>query len=152
MSLVIQSGIHGRGVFTTSPVARGAFLLKYEGTLLRYHETTPQTLAVQIGPDLYLGPSGGPDDCVNHSCDPNAGLVIEATDVRLIAIRDIAAGDEIFFDYSTTMNEDDFEMPCACGQPACRKIIRDFKHLPRGLRQRYIEMGIVPEYNRPFCD
>jgi SET domain-containing protein len=153
MSLIVKSGIHGRGVFTTAPVAKGSLLLTYGGPQLRFLETTPQTLAVQIDLDLYLGASGGMDDYVNHSCDPNAGLVISSRDdVRLIAIRDIAAGEEIFFDYSTTMNEDDFEMPCHCGRPGCRGIIRDFKHLPVELKRRYIALGIVPMYNRGFVD
>ena len=116
MALIVRAGVHGRGVFTDAAVPAGALLIAFTGPLLRYAETTPETLALQIAPDLYLGGSGGPDDCVNHSCAPNSGLVIRGTDVKLIAIRDIAAGEELFFDYSTTMDEDDFEFDCACGQ------------------------------------
>ena len=45
------------------------------------------------------------------------------------------------------MDEDDFEMPCLCGTPQCRKTIRDFKHLPMQLKCRYASLGVVPEYN-----
>jgi SET domain-containing protein len=148
MSLAIRSSATGRGVFATEPIAAGALLMRFTGPLLRYAQTTPQTLALQIGPDLYIGESGGLDDCVNHSCAPNAGLVIDGTDVRLIALRDIAAGEQVTFDYSTTMDEDDFEFDCLCGAADCRGRIRDFKHLDVSLKRRYAQLGIVPTYNR----
>lgn len=148
--LSIRSGVSGRGVFAEEPIPGGDHLLRFSGPLLRYEQTTPQTLAVQIGPELYLGASGGPDDCVNHSCDPNAGLVIDGLAVNLISLRDIAPGEEICFDYSTTMDEDDFEMTCLCGHPHCRGLVRDFKHLPRETRERYVRAGVVPEYNRRY--
>jgi SET domain-containing protein len=140
----------GRGVFATEFIPAGTKLIDYTGPLLRYQQTSPQTLAVQIGPDLYLGGSGGLDDLVNHSCDPNTGLVIRGTDVRLVAIGDIGPGDQVTFDYSTTMDEDDFEFDCLCGSPKCRGRVRDFKHLPAELRHRYAGMGIVPDYNRKY--
>ncbi len=148
MSLVIRSSSTGRGVFATANISAGTMLLHFTGPLLRYDQTTPQTLALQIGPDRYVGESGGADDCVNHSCDPNAGLVIVGEDVKLYALRDIADGEQITFDYSTTMDEDDFEFDCLCGSAICRGRIRDFKHLPMKLKQRYVELGVVPEYNR----
>ena len=139
----------GRGVFAAGPIAGGEEIMRYGGPFLRYDQTTPQTLAVQVGPDLYLGGSGGADDFVNHSCEPNAGLVVrdDGRDVRLVAVRDIAAGEEVCFDYSTTMDEDDFELDCGCGSPNCRGRVRDFKHLPTELKRRYASLGIVPEYN-----
>lgn len=66
--------------------------------------------------------------------------------VTLVAIRPIASGEEITWDYSTTMSEDDWEMDCNCGAPSCRKRIRDFKYLPPKLREHYQVLGIVPEY------
>jgi hypothetical protein len=137
----------GRGVFATQMIPANTRLIDYTGPLLKYEQTTPQTLAVQIGPDLYLGGSGGLDDLVNHSCDPNAGLVIRGTEVTLRSIRGIAAGEQITFDYSTTMDEDDFEFDCRCGSLKCRGRVRDFKHLSAELRRRYAEIGIVPGYN-----
>jgi hypothetical protein len=147
MNLVIKDGVSGRGVFATSPIPAGSHLVDFTGPLLRYAQTSPTTLALQIGPDLYLGASGGLDDCVNHSCRPNAGLQVSGLTVKLIAIADIPAGAEICFDYSTTMDEDDFQMPCRCGIAQCRKLVRDFKHLPPDLQRRYANLGVVPEYN-----
>ena len=152
MNLIVKHGVSGRGVFALDRIPAGAELLHFTGPLLRYADTTPQTLALQIGPDLYLGGSGGLDDCVNHSCQPNAGLRIAGTDVRLVALRDIEPGEEVYFDYSTTMDEDDFEMDCLCGAPACRGTVRDFKHLPADLKRRYAAWGVVPEYNLRYVE
>ena len=147
--LDVREGTHGRGVFTEEAIRQRATVLRYAGPFLRYADTTPQTYAVQVAPDLYLGASGGPDDYVNHCCEPNCGLVIRSPDdVTLVAIRDIAAGEEITFDYATTMDEDDFQMPCHCGVPSCRKLVRDGKHLPGDIWERYARLDILPEYVR----
>ena len=153
--LAVRACDTGQGVFATGSIPADSELVRYHGPLLRYAQTTPQTLAVQVGPDLYLGPSGGPDDFVNHSCDPNAGLVVRGTDgrdVRLVALRPIAPGEQVTFDYSTTMDEDDFEFDCHCGAAGCRGRMRDFKHLPAATKRRYAARGVVPEYNLRYVD
>jgi SET domain-containing protein len=146
MSLEIRQLPWGKGVIAASPIASRSHILRFTGPLLHYRDTTPHTYALQIGPDLYLGASGSFDDYINHSCNPNAGLVIRGLEVDLIAIRDIAPGEEICFDYSTSTDEDDFEFDCFCGQPNCRGRIRDGKHLPEDVFQRYAQLGIIPEH------
>ncbi len=146
MKLVVRNGTHGRGVFAEEPIPASAWIIGFSGPFLRYAETSPSTYALQIGPDLYIGASGDQDDFINHSCDPNAGLRIAGTQADLYAIRDIAAGEEILFDYSTTLDEDDFTMSCLCGTPSCRRIIRDGKYLPEEVWRRYLTLGIIPSY------
>jgi len=147
MKYVVRDCGTGRGVFACETIVDRSVIMRYSGPLLRYEQTSPTTLALQIGPDLYIGESGAADDFVNHSCDPNAGMLIDGQEVRLIALRDISMGEQITFDYSTTMDEDDFEFDCLCGLPECRGRIRDFKHLPAGIQSRYANLGIVPSYN-----
>ena len=146
MKLAVRQGTHGRGVFTEEPIAAATKIIRFTGPILRHAETTAHTLALQVGPDQYIGASGGLDDFINHSCAPNAGFKIEGTIADLYAIRDIAAGEEILFDYSTTLDEDDFTMACQCGRPSCRKIIGDGKYLPHDVWQRYLSLGILPDY------
>jgi uncharacterized protein len=156
MALSVKRGTHGRGVFTDASIAAGSLIIRFTGPPLRHAQTTASTYALQVGPDLYIGASGGPDDYINHSCEPNAGFRIPAEGpVRplaptadLYAIRDIAAGEEVLFDYSTTLDEDDFTMECRCGAPSCRGTIRDGKYLPEKVWQRYEELGILPGYVR----
>jgi SET domain-containing protein len=142
----------GRGVFACDQIPGGSVIMGYSGPLLRYEQTSPQTLALQIGPDLYIGESGAADDFVNHCCDPNAGMLIDGNDVQLVALRDISIGEQITFDYSTTMDEDDFEFDCLCGSSVCRGRIGDFKHLPATVKKRYASLGIVPSYNLKYVE
>ncbi len=95
---------------------------------------------------MYVGPSRDLDDFVNHSCNPNSGIKVTNRKVILIAIKNIQEGQEITFDYSTTMDEDDWEMDCNCGSQYCRKKIKDFKHLSKKIQEKYIRLGIVPKF------
>jgi SET domain-containing protein len=146
MKFLVREGTHGRGVFAGEPIPAGALIAPFTGPFLRFKETSASTYALQIGPDLYIGESGGVDDLFNHSCDPNAGVKISGASAELRAIREIAPGEEIAFDYSTTLDEGDFTMPCLCGSPSCRGVIGDGRDLPQQVWERYRELGILPEY------
>ena len=76
--------------------------------------------AIQIDDDLFLvGPDPAePGDLVNHSCDPNCGLVGA---VLVVAMRDIEPGEEITFDYAMCDSTDYDEFGCSCDTPHCRK-------------------------------
>jgi SET domain-containing protein len=146
MKLEIREGTEGRGVFAGEPIENGTLIAPFTGPFLRYAETSVDTYALQIGPDLYIGESGEVDDLFNHSCEPNAAIMISGTTVELRAIRAIAVGEEIAFDYSTTMDEGDFTMVCRCGLPSCRGVIGDGRDLPPAVWERYRALGILPDY------
>jgi SET domain-containing protein len=148
VTLVVKEGTHGRGVFAGERIPAGSRIADFTGPFLRYAQTSPSTYALQIGPDLYIGGSGGVDDLFNHSCDPCAGVRISGTTAELWSIRDIDAGEEILFDYSTTLDERDFTMPCRCGARSCRGVIGDGRDLPPDVWERYLGLGMIPEYVR----
>ncbi len=133
----------GRGLFAERPFADGELILRLDGP--RYTREDPIHLTeeganlLQTGRRSYilLQPPGV---FANHSCDPNAGI---AENRRLVAIRDIARGEEIRFDYSTTMDEEFWTLQCRCGAMNCRGLVTDFRLLPDDVRQRYLELGIV---------
>jgi uncharacterized protein len=56
---------------------------------------------------------------VNHSCEPNCEPTEEDGRIYLFALRDIAAGEELTYDYNLT-NSNDREMPCPCDSSQCR--------------------------------
>ena len=97
--------------------------------------------ALQIGVDRYLD-LDEPGRFVNHSCEPNAGVM---DDTRLVALRAIAAGEEIRFDYSTTVS-DGWTMTCRCGSPECRGLVVAYQLLPPALRQRYAVLALVQRF------
>lgn len=149
--LILGQSLLGKTVFANRDFKKGEEIIEFKGKLFTSEQLpTPYDKVedhyVQIGKNLYMGPSGSIDNFFNHSCNPNSGLKINIEKVILIAIKNIKTKEEITFDYSTTMDEDDWELNCKCDSKNCRKIIRDFKYLSEEIQQKYIKLGIVPEY------
>jgi hypothetical protein len=118
----------GRGVFATQPIARGTCLVVCKGWLAKSAAVDADCHAMQIGPDDWLCSAGDNlDDCINHSCDPNAGFL--TGEPALFALRDIGVGAQIGWDYSTSIAEAGWSLECLCGAPKCRKIIRSWIEL-----------------------
>jgi len=144
------SGIDGVGVFASRDIPKNGFILRFRGKrisgeeALRKGEREGEVL--QVGEDEYIDPVE-PGRSTNHSCEPNAGI---RDDVTLIALRDIRAGEEIRFDYSTTISDGDgWEMDCRCGEKRCRGRVRAFSSLPAILRLRYAELDVVSSFLLP---
>jgi hypothetical protein len=143
----------GKAVFAAVRFAEGAPLLEFTGrrlpmsripSLIRGHGDR----YVQVTPDHYMGPSGRIDDLVNHSCEPNAGLRFTDAGVFLVAIRDIAAGDEITWDYSTTLMESNWHMICQCRSAGCRRVIGNFATLDPDRQEWFRARNLVAPYLR----
>lgn len=104
-------------------------ILRIEGRVV----DRPTTYSVQIGERSHIEPWGGAgaEDTkiavwpfLNHSCDPNAGVEGQ----ELVALRSIARGEPITFDYNTT--EADIATPFVCSCGACPgRMIRGYRHL-----------------------
>jgi hypothetical protein len=117
--------------------------MTFEGRVL----TTPEMIALgpariyalQVGTTEFVDLMP-PGRYLNHSCDPNAGIV---RDRVLIALRPIAPGEEIRLDYSTAMRGDHWTMECRCGEYLCRRVVLAFHHLPPITQNRYLQLGIV---------
>lgn len=58
---------------------------------------------------------------VNHACDPNSLMLADRFDV---ALRDIAAGEQLTCDYAALNIRDAEAFDCACGAPECRGRVR----------------------------
>jgi uncharacterized protein len=142
---------HGRGVFALRDFKRGELILEFKGKIY-FTEQMPRGFYsksnhfLQVDKNQYLGPSRTPDNYVNHSCNPNSAVLFEGG-YFLRSIRPIRVGEEISFDYSTTMDEENrWTMRCACSHVKCRNTITDFKDLPSPLKRRYINKGMVAKF------
>lgn len=79
---------------------------------------------------------------INHSCDPNAGFHGQ---ISLVAMRDIAQGDEITIAYAmcignvppTVPDPPVYRLECACGSSDCRGLITDRDWMRPELQARY---------------
>ena len=141
------SSVAGRGLFAGRFFRQGELLFSLRGRLVVGNRAGQDdewfAHAYQLEQDLYLYPETPEGRYINHSCDPNAGL---GDDLGMRALRDIAAGEEVFFDYSTTMSERSWTMSCRCGSPACRREIGDFHDLAPFLQRTYLQQNVVQRF------
>ncbi|NNC12910.1 SET domain-containing protein [Planctomonas sp. JC2975] len=137
------SDIAGRGLFALEAIASGEVVAVKGGHVVTTAElhALPQLLQnsdIQIADELHL--VALTDDeyepvmlFLNHSCAPNVGI---DGNVLFVAMRDVAAGEELTTDYAL-FDDYDGSMECHCGVDACRHVIdgRDWR-LPE-LQKRY---------------
>jgi hypothetical protein len=143
----------GKAVYAAVRFGDGAELMQFTGRRFRADQI-PSLMRgqddrfVQVTPDHYMGPSGRMDDLVNHSCDPNAGLRFTDDGVFLVALRPIAHGEEISWDYSTTLKESNWHMICQCRAPTCRRVIGNFESLDPERQEFFRARNLVAPYLR----
>jgi hypothetical protein len=120
-------------VVAAEPIRRGEVILRLTGVVRS--EATRHT--VQIGDRRHLDPDGDPLEpqpwrYLNHSCRPNARLA----GLDLVAVCDIAAGEQVTFNYNTTEVETASPFACRCGAADCAGTILGFRHLSRPEQER----------------
>src|SRR5579863_3847036 len=98
-NLILKKTRYGKGVFAKKDFHKGEFITTMEGEMYRGSENPPgfndePNHYLQIGDDIYIGPTEHISDKVNHSCNPNAAVKIAET-VFLFALRDIEKGEEV---------------------------------------------------------
>ena len=143
----------GKAVYAAAGFAQGETIIRFTGRRIGADRVPalmrgPDDRFVQVSADSFMGPSGRIDDLINHSCAPNAGLRFRDDGVFLIAIRDIPVGEEIAWDYSTTLSNPRWPMPCACGSSTCRGTIGGFESLPADRQRWLLDHDIVAPYLR----
>jgi hypothetical protein len=127
MALVIRrSKIHADGVYTTTPIKKKQVVIRYTGTQLtkeqadEIYEDSPRTYLFGIGNGDHVVDGDGIAAFINHSCDPNCETDEIDGRILVIAIRNIAAGEELVYDYNLYDGEPDDPAPCHCGTKKCR--------------------------------
>ena len=125
MSLVVRpSPIHSVGVYTAAPIRKGTRIIEYDGPRItaeeadRRYEGAARTYLYGFGDGKIVIDGEGMAAYMNHSCDPNCEVDEIKDRVWIFALRDIAAGEELLWDYNLYDDED--PAPCYCGSPKCR--------------------------------
>ena len=133
-----RSGVHGKGVFALCDLRAGERLIEYVGEIITWEEalnrhphdpTNPNHtfyFHIDDGRVIDAKHGGNSSRWINHSCEPNCEA--DQTDegrVFIKALRDIAAGEELFYDYGLIIDEPytkklKAEYACWCGAPSCR--------------------------------
>lgn len=149
MTRVRRSKIAGMGLFATVDIPAGTTIIpSTSGKVLHWRSRWTKVAmnwAIQVAADEWLLLLHSPLVYANHCCQPNAAVVIGRSSrgptLALVATRDIAAGDEVAWDYDTTergptrgmiaaFGGERWTMPCHCGARRCRKVIGVSKRAP----------------------
>ena len=148
MPVVIrQSRIHSYGCYTTHPIRKGTLVVEYVGE----HLTNEQAddLYDEFENTYLFGLDGGKRIIdgfgvaafVNHSCHPNCETDQIRGKMWIIALRDIAPGEELTYDYNLYDGDDD--APCRCGAARCRGSLYSRSHLRKLAKKRAQSAGVA---------
>lgn len=115
---IAHSNINGFGLFANRSFAASESICQLQGALKRRPDKSLPNW-IGIGPELWVNPAL-PLQHINHSCAANVAF---GRHRRLYALRDIAVGEEITLDYSTTEADPEWSMACSCRAANCRKTL-----------------------------
>ncbi len=141
MALLIRSSaIHAAGCYTTSPIRKGTHVVEYTGPRITKDEAdekyqdSPTTYLFGLGDGSMVIDGHGTAMFINHSCDPNCETEEIEGRVWIIATRNIAAGEELTYDYYLYDGDED-EAACNCGATSCRKSMYSPEEIRRRARE-----------------
>ena len=134
---VKASGIHGKGIYAVTDIARGALIIEYKGQVIDWEEalerhphdpTQPNHtfyFSLDTGDVIDANVRGNAARWMNHSCAPNCEARENDGRVFIHAKRNLKAGEELFYDYGLVLDEPYTEQTrrdylCLCGAKKCR--------------------------------
>jgi SET domain-containing protein len=128
MGLILSfSNIHSVGCYTDMPIERGTYIIEYTGPRLTVEEADERyaeqedTYLFGLSDSKHVIDGYGTAAFINHSCEPNCETVEDDEGrVWIFALRDIAAGEELSYDYELYDGAEDDPSPCVCGAKTCR--------------------------------
>ena len=139
--LVIRSSdIHAAGCYSLDPIRAGQIVAEYDGPRI------PKTVADERyggRPVTYLFGFGEDGDVIdgfstamfiNHSCDANCETEEQNDRIFIRALRGIAPGEELVYDYHLYDSDLSDEAPCHCGSSNCRGTMYSEAELKRRAR------------------
>ena len=138
-----KSSIADNGIIAQRDIIIGEIVAINYGTLIdiqtfeaitKYYDYD-NALCVWFGKYLANKPfsTDGQWAYINHSCEPNIGLLSADT---LIAIKPIKAGEECCIDYGTFETREGWTMECKCKSKKCRKTIAANDYLLPDLQKK----------------
>jgi SET domain-containing protein len=141
---VAASPIQGLGVFAAEAINRGTVILHVDDSRIvdddypLRPEDGESAIHRDYLPDGTVTLMRSPERHVNHSCEPNSYIYSANRKRFLLAMRDIAADEEIFMDYALNAVDGD-EWECRCNARTCRGYHKcDFFTLPPAVQREYL--------------
>ncbi len=131
LKIISGGSAYGARLITDQPLQRGEVIYHIAGQRVL---EAPTYQTIQVGRAQHIEELGV-IAYLNHSCRPNTLIDVARLDV--IAVRDIAAGEELNFFYPSTEWEMDRPFICLCGAPQCVRLVAGAKYLSVDTLSRY---------------
>jgi uncharacterized protein len=119
------SCIAGQGLFAEQDIRQGTKIMRYIGQKITHEESDRRLAAGNVyifGLDERYALDGSTRKntarFINHSCEPNCHTEQFGHTIWIVAMRDIAAGEELTYNYRYEVNDEPAE-PCHCGAHNC---------------------------------
>ncbi len=143
-----DSGIHGRGLYAAGPISQDTWIIEYVGEKVSKEESERRAIGLIENArgndsakvfmfilndewDIDGGVEWNDARLANHSCDPNVeAQVWDEKEIWFVALRDIAPGEELTFNYGFDLESWD-EHDCRCGAKRCPGYIAAEEYWPQ---------------------
>jgi SET domain-containing protein len=133
---VRKSPVHGNGVFALTDIDAGDRIIEYRGERISWDAATERAAArggpinhtfyfsLADGQVIDGGKRGNDARWINHACEPNCEAFEEDGKVYIHAMRNIAAGEELNYNYALIYDERHTPalkrlFACRCGATSC---------------------------------
>ena len=111
------------------PIRAGEVVFHLTGRIM----SRPSKYSIQLGERRHLLTENSHWQFMNHGCEPNVRIDVDK--LLMIAIRDIAPGEELTFNYNTTEWDMASPFDCLCSSNNCTGSIRGFRYLTPSQRK-----------------
>jgi uncharacterized protein len=139
LTVVKKSSIQGKGLFAKKIIPSGTRIIEYKGKRI-LKEDVPGDVVKGLTSTIYMMSlnettvidgerNGNNARFINHNCDPNCTVYFFNEIPYIYAIKEIAEGEELSFDYKLsvfdkekklTKKEKQERSPCFCNASNCR--------------------------------
>ncbi len=135
--VVRSSAIHAAGCISLDPIAEGDIIAEYDGPRIpktvadERYGGRPVTYLFGFGEEDYVIDGFSTAMFINHSCAANCETEEQDERIFIRALRAIAPGEELVYDYHLYDSDLDDEAPCHCGAKDCRSTMYSEAELAR---------------------
>lgn len=159
-TVVFDAGPKGRGLKAVEEIRKGDFIAEYVGRAIRKaylerlfsrykNERMLYIMALDSITYIDARKRGGIARYINHSCDPNCEVqrwkVNGILRAGIFASKNIAAGEELSFDYKWERKRGRAATKCHCRSRNCRGTIE----LPKSMEEEELERKLLGHWKKP---
>lgn len=153
-----NSPIHGKGIFATQAIKKNELVHLMVGKEISTLKCVFLIMTKQLHIDMPFQVTKNSyfildsfSELMNHTCDPNCAIRGKN---EVVARRDIEIGEEITFDYATTVlpswATSIWKMSCGCGKPQCRKEIGNANTIGEAQLRDYLSNNHTQTFIRDY--